>query len=129
MRPELFALLPRDKSDTAKAEAIIAAGYPAVEPLLPRLIEWMQDANWPVARVLAPFLAGIGKPMEGHILQVLATTDEIWKYWVLECIVGKSMELRRCLRPELERIASNPTDGEVGEELHSLAQSLLKSAK
>ncbi|AVP96806.1 DUF5071 domain-containing protein [Ahniella affigens] len=129
MRPELFALLPCDKSDTAKAEAVIAAGYPAVEPLLPRLIEWVQDMNWPVAVVLAPFLAGIGRPMEDHVRQVLMTTDEVWKYWVLECIVGKSAELLECLRPELERIASSPTEGEAGEEIHLLAQSLLRGAK
>jgi hypothetical protein len=125
MRPELFALLPQDKFDVGRAEAVIAAGYPAVAPLLPALIEWMQDANWPVARVLAPFLAGIGRPMEDHVRQVLWTTDEIWKYWVFECIVGKSQELQLCLRSELERIALNPTEGEVGEELPQLARSLL----
>jgi hypothetical protein len=128
MRPELFALLPRNKFDTANAEAVVAAGYPAVEPLLPRLIEWLQDANWPVARVLAPFLAGIGAHMEPHVRQVLQTTDEIWKYWVLECMVGSSSELRLLLQPELERIAFNPTEGEAGEELNVLAQSLLHGA-
>jgi hypothetical protein len=126
MRPELHSLLPHDKCDVPRAEAVVAAGYPAIAPLLPVLIEWMQDLNWPVAGVLAPFLASIGRPMEPHIAQVLRTTDDIWKYWVLQCIVGECIELQLCFRPELERIAFYPTEGEIGEELPELALALLE---
>lgn len=45
--------LPRDKHDTANATALVAASWEIIEPVMPRILEWMQDLNWP-AKVLAP---------------------------------------------------------------------------
>ena len=129
MSPNLSALLPRDKFDLERAEAVVEAGYPAVEPLLPELIEWIKDANWPVARVLAPFLAGIGSPLRSHVAQVLQATDDTWKYWVIELVVRKSADLRAGLREELERIAFHPGKGEVSEDLPGLAKTLLNGSQ
>ena len=80
---KLRELLPHEKGDTERAEAIVALGYPAVAPILPDLIEWLQDCNWPVAHVLSPFLAQIGLPLLPPVRAVLATNDYQWKYWVL----------------------------------------------
>jgi hypothetical protein len=125
MRPNLSALLPKDKTDTDKAEAVVALGYPVVEPILPALIEWMQDMNWPVARTLQPFLASIGRPLIPHVRRVLSTSDEIWKYGVLHGIVRESAELALELSPELERLARSPTPAERQEKLDELAKDVL----
>ena len=125
MYSDLSALLPRDKFDTERAEAIIALGFPAIEPILPALLEWMQDINWPVAQVLEPFLTGIGCPLAPHVRHVLETDDNVWKDWVLRCIVAKSAELQAMLRPELERLAAHPTPGEKTETLDILANEIL----
>ena len=45
---DLRNLLPKDKMDVEKAEALVALGYPAVAPVLPELMALMQDTNWPV---------------------------------------------------------------------------------
>lgn len=71
-------LVPTHKKDLERAEAAVKAGYPAVEPILGRLIEWLQDCNWPVAHVLAPFLESVGAPLVPHIWRVLRTNDDIW---------------------------------------------------
>lgn len=126
MRLDLTALLPSDKLETDKAEAIIAQGFPAVEPVLPALLEWMQDINWPVAQPLQPFLASIGVPLAPHVRYVLETKDEIWKYWVVRCLVGESVELARVLNPELQRLALDPTPGEHEEELDVIAKEILQ---
>lgn len=81
--PDTTHLLPVDKHDLPKAEAIVALGYPAVEELLPALLAWMQDPNWPVAKVLMPFLAGIGEPLAPHLCAIFESDDDVWKYWVL----------------------------------------------
>jgi hypothetical protein len=121
MRSELTTLLPSDKSDTEKVKAIVALGFPAVEPILPALLEWMQDINWPVAQALQPFLASIGAPLAPHIRSVLNTDDDVWKNWVLRYIVVKSPELQTMLRADIERLATRPTRGEQAEELDVLA--------
>lgn len=125
MRPDLAALLPKDKFETEKAEAIVALGFPVVEPILSALFEWMQDINWPVAQVLQPFLATIGAPLAPHVRIVLATTDEIWKYWVIRCIVGESAELAHSLQAELHRLAQFPTPSEREEEIDVQAREIL----
>ena len=125
MRSDLVALLPRDKMDTERAEAVIALGFPAVEPILPALLEWIQDMNWPVAEVLQPFLADIGSPLLPHVRRILETDDDVWKYWVLRCIVAESPELRAMLVDDLKRLAAKPTSGEQSEELDALAKELL----
>jgi hypothetical protein len=59
-------LVPTHKADLERAEAAVRAGYPVVAPVLGRLIEWLQDCNWPVAHVLTPFLQSIGTPLVPH---------------------------------------------------------------
>ena len=125
MGAELHAVLPLDKYDAGKIERLREIGYPGIEPLLPALLEWLQDGNWPIARNLSPFLASIGLPLVPHIRAVLSTSDGLWKYWVLSTVVAVSAELRHALRPELECIAHSPSHDERAEEVDLYALELL----
>ena len=91
---DIHALLPQDKCDLERARALVALGYPAVVPVLPELMVWLQDMNWPVAEIVAPFLATIGLPLVPHIRQVLATDDEAWKMWVMQELSSHIKESR-----------------------------------
>ncbi len=122
----IWLAIPQDKHDIERAEKAIQAGYPAVAPTLPRLLEWVQDMNWPVAQILAPFLASIGSPLIPHIQQIFKTDDEVWKYWIISRILMESPELATALRAEVERIAYSPTQSEAEEELNETADKLLK---
>jgi hypothetical protein len=126
---DLTALLPIDKTDTEAASKVVAIGLPGVEPVLPKLLEWLQDMNWPVAQILQPFLASIGAPLVPHIRAVLATDDDVWKYWVVQGVVGKSAELVHALKPELERLAHSPTDGETEEGVSELSAQIIKNIR
>ena len=126
---DLTALLPVDKTDAAAASKVVAIGFPSVEPVLPRLLEWLQDMNWPVAQILQPFLASIGPPLAPHIRAVLATDDDVWKYWVIQGVVGKSTELAQVLKPELERLAHSPTDGEIEEGVSEISAQVIKKVR
>jgi hypothetical protein len=125
MRSDLTAFLPKDKFDTDKIDSVIALGFPAIEPILPALLEWMQDINWPVAQALQPFLTSIGGPLAPHVRYVLSTDDDVWKWSVLHCIVLRSPELQTILRADIERIATCPTQGEQAEELDELARQIV----
>jgi hypothetical protein len=118
-------LIPKTKFDLATAKAAVAAGYPAVAPILPELLEWLQDCNWPVADILAPFLTSIGEPLIPHLRQVLESDDEIWKYWIIINIMGQSPIIAAAFRDDLERLASAPTEREAREELNEAAQDVL----
>ena len=123
----LAALVPSGKSETDKAHALVALGFPIVEPVLPQIIRWMQDPNWPVAGVFLPFLVSIGAPMAPHVRSVLATNDDCWKYALLEAVVRQSPELAAALASELTRLAHNPTAGEQAEGVAQAAQDILRS--
>ena len=65
-----------------------------------------------------------------EILRILRGTDEGWKYWCVSVfgINGKrTIDLR--LVSEFERIAKNPTEQEVLEEVHELAMEFVNSKK
>jgi len=129
MSPETSALVPSDKFDTSRAQSAVDAGYPAVAPVLPSLLEWLQDLNWPVARILAPFLAGIGAPLETHLREILGGADLTWRYSVIQGVIAKSPELRRTFRLELDRLATTPTDEERSERLDEIARDALHAAR
>lgn len=118
--------IPRDKHDHERANRAIAAGYPAVESVLGHLLEWIQDCNWPVAQTLAPFLATIGKPLVPHIKKVFDTDDENWKRWIMNEIFLHSPEVAEEFRKELDRIAYEPNENEIQEEIVDDAMEVLK---
>jgi len=122
---DLDAYLPRDKHDCERVEALVAFGYPAVAPVVSAMLEWCVDGNWPVARVLEPFLASVGLPLVPEIRTVLASGDEGWIYFVLSGIVAPSRALAEALRPELQRLCTAPTAREAAEGLHEMAQEIL----
>ena len=126
MQNDIRTLIPQNKFDTDRAEQAVAAGYPAVELILPELLKWIQDSNWPVARVLAPFLGSIGTPLIPHIQKILATDDNIWKYWTLTYLVQDSPDVAAALREDLQRYADSPTDEERAEGLDELARTILQ---
>lgn len=125
MQNDIRPLIPQNKFDTDRAEQAVAAGYPAVEPILPELLEWIKDSNWPVARVLAPFLGSIGTPLIPHIRKILATGDTIWKYWTLTYLVQDSPDVAAALREDLQRYANSPTPDETAEGLDEVARAIL----
>jgi hypothetical protein len=119
-------LIPTSKSDVERAEAAVDAGYPAVEPILGELVEWLRDYNWPVAHVLAPFLASLGAPLVPHIWKVLRSTDDVWKYWVIALLIPALPEsIAAEFRPELDRLFYFPQSHERIEELNEQARSVL----
>ncbi|WP_211232013.1 DUF5071 domain-containing protein [Pseudoduganella violaceinigra] len=117
-------MMPADKFDTSTVQEIVASG----DATDPGLLEWVQDLNWPVARVLAPFLASAGSIVAPGIRLVLESSDDTWKSSLVSGVVVNSKELIVLLQPELKRIANAPTYGERAEGLDQLVIELLKLA-
>lgn len=117
--------LPQDKYDTEAATALVVASWDSIAPLMPQILEWMQDLNWPVAHVLQPFLVSVGLPLVPFVRVVFATDDEQWKLNILVSVVGHSPELATALHDDLKRMANNPTEGERLEGVSEEAREIL----
>ncbi|WP_449069270.1 DUF5071 domain-containing protein [Prosthecobacter sp.] len=100
-------LIPKHKSDVATARLAVQAGYPAVEPVLYDLLEWLQDCNWPVAQELFDFLGSIGAPLAPHIRRILSSDDQQWRYWIVG-LLRQSPELYSIFRADVHRMACSP---------------------
>ena len=122
---DIRSLLPQDRTDDARVKAIIALGYPTVVPIVPDLLKWLQDYNWPIAKAIAPFLVTIGVPLVPNLRDILMTADDEWKFWIMTKIIAKSPEIAQGLQDELERIATNPTASERSSDLDNVAQEIL----
>jgi hypothetical protein len=119
------ALLPTTKHETDKASALVQLGWPAVAPVVPQILEWLQDSNWPVSQVFQPFLVSIGPSIARQVSAVLSRQDGNWKYNLLSTVVSQSPGLARALRPQLERLAEHPSADEVAEQVDVAAKEIL----
>ena len=123
----MHPLIPKSRSDLATANRAIQAGYPAVQPVLSELVEWLKDYNWPVARVLSPFLATIGLPLVPYIDHVFSTSDETWQYWMIVCLIANNENLFKHYKPRLIELATNPSKNDVHHELDDVSRNALTS--
>ena len=127
MTDHLRDLVPIGKSDLQRARAAVDAGYPKVAPILAELVGWLRDYNWPVAHILAPFLASLGPPLKPHIWHVLKSDDDVWKYWVINILIdGLAKTDAEEFLPELERLCYAPEPHEETEELNEQARTALQ---
>lgn len=53
--------------------------FEQLEPIIPDLLEWLQDMNWPVARPVADILEPYTDKITPEIIKILKTDDGMWK--------------------------------------------------
>lgn len=88
VRRELRQLLPSNKDDVAAVDSLIALGYPSIEPILPDVLKWIRQPDWPVAPPLSKFLLSLGPSLLPHIHKIFSSPrDDAWKAEILRTIV------------------------------------------
>lgn len=125
--PDTQSLVPADKGDLATTERALAADPHLLVPVIPELIEWLRDGNWPVAVPVAKAIRRTGTSWLRAAESVLSGDDDAWKYWVLLLLVKSSPECARVLEPVLRRAATQPTLGEREEGVDAVARDILTS--
>jgi hypothetical protein len=121
-------LMPKDKHDRKAMERLRKLPIQELVPLLPELLEWVADINWPIARDAIDLVLTVPEHIVEPIRKVFQTTDYGWKNSCLNYVVPHlPVEQRRQLKPELERIAHQPTQDEIEEGTSDTAQELLNS--
>ncbi|WP_442600763.1 DUF5071 domain-containing protein [Paenibacillus sp. KN14-4R] len=127
---KLNLYLPKDKHDFDSVTVLNNLGNSKVILLIPSLLEWLQDINWPIATEIAKLLLKYPEETIPHVKEVLNAKDDRWKEWCLRYFV---MELPDDFiiefKDELIRIAYDPTKGEELEEVNETAQMILELIK
>lgn len=112
-------LIPKDKFDIETAKKLSNYSINEVQPIIPELLEWLQDGNWPVSKPIADHLIPFTQDISLEILQILKSNDGMWKYWIL-LIFGKTIKNEIVIN-EIKRIAINPTDDEINDGVNDIA--------
>ena len=119
-------MIPKDKFDLEAVEHLKSLPASEVVPLLPELMTWMQDMNWPVAKPVVELLLTYPNEITPLIEDVLAGNDDMWVYWCLDKLILKlPFYSKLVLAERVEQIAS----GERGfhEDVVELAQQALQN--
>ncbi|MBE8728077.1 DUF5071 domain-containing protein [Flavobacterium hungaricum] len=118
------ALIPKNVCDESGIEKLKQLSFNQIQPIVPDLLEWLQDCNWPVARSILEILRPLVDQITPEILEVLNGNDGVWKYWILQNLILKTTN--PILLKEINRIASFPTSEEKEQELDLIAVDILR---
>ncbi|MFS0858929.1 DUF5071 domain-containing protein [Paenibacillus taichungensis] len=119
--------LPRDKHDFEAVRKLSELGNEELRDIIPELMEWLQDGNWPIARSVEDLLLRFGEELIPHIQNVFKTKDPQWEYFMLTGLIRRlPSRYLIVLKVDLERILKNPTEDEMLEELDEVIVPLLK---
>ena len=114
---------PIDKSDEASAQRLLLAGDEEVLTILPDLLEWLKDYNWPVTSQVHERLKRLGQPLVKPLKEILQGNDGTWKWFIISCFLPDlDKVIAEQLHDELHRIINNPTKSDVIEEVVLEAQ-------
>ncbi|MBZ4034348.1 DUF5071 domain-containing protein [Flavobacterium sp. 17A] len=116
-------LIPKDKFDFETVEKLKSYTFDEIEPIIPDLLEWLQDINWPISTSVKELLIPFTEKISSEIIKILQGKDEIWKYWILQ-FFGKTIKNKLVL-DEIKRITKNPTKAEIEEEVYEIAHEII----
>jgi len=119
-------MLPKDKFDVESVEKLAKRSNDELRDILPELMEWLQDGNWPISKPVEDLLLRFGDELIPHIQYSFQTRDPQWEYFMLTGLISRlPLECLRMLKPNLERIIECPTDSEILEELDEVIVPML----
>ena len=72
-------LIPEHKDDQKVIERFKRLSFEEIKPIIPDLLEWLQDRNWPIAGPVAEILTPFSDSIVPEIIKILKTNDGLWK--------------------------------------------------
>ena len=68
-------LIPKHKDDQEVIENLRKLSFEEIKPIIPDLLEWLQDINWPIAGPVADILKPFSNNIVPDIIKILRTDD------------------------------------------------------
>jgi len=116
-------LIPKEKDDIITAEKLKNFSYEELKPIIPELLEWLQDCNWPVAKPVSLYLESICDKISYEIIEVFKTNDLEWQYYMI--LIFGPITQDKSIATEIIRIANYPTVKEIEAELNQVAKDIV----
>lgn len=81
-------------------------GYPRVKSIIPELLEWIQDMNWPGAQEIVDLLITVDDEVVPYVKKVLRSGDGIWIIWLLTEVVSNwDKDLKKQIKDDLYKLS------------------------
>ncbi|PKL15764.1 MAG: hypothetical protein CVV49_19770 [Spirochaetae bacterium HGW-Spirochaetae-5] len=122
---EIKSYIPESKHDTELIAELSRHEYPFYRSILKELFEWIQDMNWPVAKLIVPLLVKAGSDVTPVVRDILNSKDSMWIYWTLTIILNDfnysdGKLITSDLKTELSEKLNNPTADECADTVPEL---------
>ena len=125
---DIKELLPRGKHDFERVDLLKKVERDALRPIIPELLKWLQDTNWPISAEVGKMLLPFDSDLIPYIQDIFQTDDDMWKYWILSELVSKlSKKAKSGLTDDLNRFAYHPTAWEQEEGVDEIAIAIIAS--
>lgn len=119
--------LPKDKSDIESLILLKKLTYSELEQLLPELLTWTQDINWPIApKIIDELFIPLGKELVPWLKPILLSKEYDWIETVLSHLVRKlEKEVVYELKDELVLLSQTTHADFIDYEIPDIAKELL----
>ncbi|MBD5462553.1 MAG: DUF5071 domain-containing protein [Lachnospiraceae bacterium] len=121
-------LIPKNKFDFSGMDELRLLSDEEIMPILPALLEWMKDMNWPIAKEIPVLLSRHQRVIVPFIIEALRPEqlECDWKTYIIDFLLPLLDEdYLLMLKTSLERIVESPTWGEEDEATNIAARELL----
>lgn len=120
-------LVPKNKEDSNFINNLKLKSISEIRDIIPQLLEWMQDMNWPQAPLIADYFSPHINEIQEELISILKSNDEIWKYWILHgLILHSEITLSQKILLEVKRVYLNASKQEKEEEVDVIAMEILE---
>ncbi len=120
-------LVPKDKEDLEFINELKSKSIVEIKDIVPELLEWTQDMNWPQTRLLVDYFSPYINEIDIHIIEILKGNDSIWKYSVLLGLISNSNVIpNNKILGVINEIYKNPSKDDKEEEIDVLAQEIIE---
>lgn len=126
---DIRELIPEHKQDYERVEQLKSKTLEEMKPILPELLEWLQDMNWPIAQDIEDIVINYQEDLLPHLKKIFITNDGEWKYFMLHGLVSRlPKHILKELRPDLIRMKDFPTKDEIVSEIDDIVTELLEKS-
>ena len=122
--------IPKTKDDRTAIHFLRLCSFDDIKGDVSLLLEYLQDLHWDVSRDIGAYLAPYVNEFSMELLKILSSNDNEWKFGILTSLIAESkVKLNQDLIAALSRIAEHPSDGEIDEDLNTIAEKIVNKNK